>query len=68
MDFYTLLTVIYTVAEHRLQFSIWFPSEEQCWNVLLGMNTIYDQVNGEAGFCDVSEIASNMVKPKLRPW
>ena len=68
MEFYTLLTIVYSIAEHSMQFSVWFPSEAECWDVLLGTGTIYDQVNGEAGFCEVSDIPSKMVKPKARPF
>ena len=72
MEYYTLLTIVYTVGytavDQPLQFSILFPSEDECWSVLLGIDTLYDKVNGEAGFCDVTDKLSKLVRPKVRPW
>jgi len=48
--------------------SIWFPSEDDCWSVLLNNNTLYDQINAQEGYCDVSDVASKIVKPLARPW
>ncbi len=48
--------------------SIWFPSEDDCWSVLLNNNTLYDQINAQEGYCDVSDVASKIIKPKIRPW
>ena len=67
MDYYTLLTIFYTVAEHEVHMSIWFPSEADCWRVLLESG-LYEEVKATSGHCDVSEVVSRMVKPKLRPW
>ena len=53
---------------HPQETKIWFASEDDCWSVLLNNDTLYDQINAEAGFCDVSAIPSRIVKPKLRPW
>lgn len=47
---------------------IWFASEQECWNILLDRNTLYDKIGGEAGWCIDSDIPSHIVKPKLRPW
>jgi len=68
MDYWTLLTLGYTVLDNMMYVSIWFSSEEDCWSVLMNSNTLYDQINAEMGYCDVSEVASRTVKPKLRPW
>ena len=51
-----------------LEAKILFASEDDCWNVLLETDTIYDQINGQAGFCEVSKIPSRIHKPKVRPW
>ena len=51
-----------------LEAKIWFASEDDCWSVLMQNDTLYDQINAEAGFCDVSDIPSKIVKPKIRPW
>ena len=67
MDYYTLLTLGYTVLEYEMYVSIWFSSEEDCWSVLLNNGTLYDQINAHEGHCDVSEVASRIVRPKLRP-
>ena len=45
-----------------------FKTEEDCWSVLLNNNTLYEQINAVEGYCDVSEVASKIVKPKIRPW
>ena len=68
MDYYTLLTIVYPLLEHDMQFSIWFSSEKECWSVLINNGTLYDQINAEEGYCDVSEVASHVVRPKIRPW
>jgi hypothetical protein len=68
MDFWTLMTIGYNVMEHNMQFSIWLPSEEACWNMLMGSDALYEQINATEGHCDVSEIHSNLVRPKVRPW
>jgi len=68
MDYWTLLTLGYTVLDNMMYVSIWFSSEEDCWSVLMNSNTLYDQINAEMGYCDVSEVASRTVSPKLRPW
>ena len=68
MDYYTLLTLGYTVLEYEMYVSIWFSSEEDCWSVLLNNGTLYDQINTHEGHCDDSEVASRIVRPKLRPW
>jgi hypothetical protein len=68
MDYYTLLTLGYTVLEYEMYVSIWFSSEEDCWSVLLNNGTLYDQINAHEGHCDVSDVTSRLVRPKLRPW
>ncbi len=72
MEYYTLLTIVYTVGytaiDQQLQFSILFPSEDECWSVLTNVNTIYDKVNATEGYCRVTEFASKIVKPAIRPW
>ena len=68
MDYWTLLTLGYTVLDNMMYVSIWFSSEEDCWSVLMNNNTLYDQINAEMGYCDVSEVVSRTVAPKLRPW
>ena len=68
MDYYTLLTLGYTVLEYEMYVSIWFSSEEDCWSVLLNNGTLYDQINAHEGHCDVSDVISRLVRPKLRPW
>lgn len=67
MDYYTLLTITYMIAEHDVHFRIWFTSEADCWRVLLESG-LYEEVKGTSGYCDVSEVASRIVRPKLRPW
>ncbi len=68
MEYYTLLTLGYTLLDNMMYVSIWFTSEDDCWSVLMNNNTLYDQINAQEGYCDVSEVASKIVKPKLRPW
>ena len=68
MEYYTLLTLGYTLLDNMMYVSIWFTSEDDCWSVLMNNNTLYDQINAQEGYCDVSEVASKIVKPKIRPW
>tara|TARA_R100001463_G_scaffold2861_7_gene11822 strand:- start:358 stop:564 length:207 start_codon:yes stop_codon:yes gene_type:complete len=67
MEYFTLLTLMYYMNGHPQEAKIWFASEEDCWSVLMQNDTLYDQINAEAGFCDVSGIPSKIVKPKIRP-
>ena len=68
MEYFTMLTIVYVMGGQPLEAKILFASEDDCWNVLLDTNTIYDHINGEAGFCEVSNYPSKVVKPKIRPW
>ena len=68
MDYWTRLTLGYNVLDNTMYVSIWFKTEEDCWSVLLNNNTLYEQINAVEGYCDVSEVASKIVKPKIRPW
>lgn len=68
MEMYTLLTLIYMQMGNPQEAKIWFASEDDCWSVLMQNDTLYDQINAEVGFCDVSDIPSKIVKPKIRPW
>ena len=63
-----MLTIVYVMGGQPLEAKILFASEDDCWNVLLDTDTIYEQINGEAGFCEVSHIPSKIVKPKPRPY
>lgn len=68
MEYYTLLTLGYPLLDNIMYVSIWFASEDDCWSVLLNTNTLYDQINAQEGYCDVSDVASKIVKPLARPW
>ena len=68
MEYYTLLTLGYTLLDNMMYVSIWFTSEDDCWSVLMNNNTLYDQINAQEGYCDVSEVASKIVRPEIRPW
>ena len=67
MEFFTLLTIAYVMNGHQLEAKIWFENESDCWSVLLKNETLYDQINGEAAWCDVSEVPSKLIRPKIRP-
>ena len=68
MEYYTLLTLGYPLLDNIMYVSIWFASEDDCWSILLNKNTLYDQINAQEGYCDVSDVASKIVKPLARPW
>ncbi len=68
MEFFTILTIVYVIGGQPLEAKILFASEDDCWSVLLDTDTIYDRINAESGFCEVSHIPSKIVKPKPRPW
>ena len=68
MDYYTILTIVYPFLEYQMEFSIWLNSEKECWEFLMTNGSLYDQLNATEGHCDVSEVASRIVRPKLRPW
>lgn len=62
-----MLTIVYIMGGQPLETKILFASEDECWNVLLDKNTIYDRIDGQAGFCEVSDILSKLVRPKAKP-
>ena len=62
-----MLTIVYIMGGQPLETKILFASEDECWNVLLDTNTIYDRIDGQAGFCEVSDILSKLVRPKAKP-
>jgi len=68
MEYWPLLTIGYNVLDNMMYVSIWFQNEKDCWSVLMNSGTLYDQINAEVGYCDVSEVASHVVRPKIRPW
>ena len=67
MEYFTMLTIVYVMGGQPLEAKILFASEDDCWSVLLNTDTIYDQINGQAGFCEVSDILSKLVRPKAKP-
>lgn len=67
MEYFTMLTIVYIMGGQPLEAKILFASEDDCWSVLLNTDTIYDQINGQAGFCEVSDFPSYVVRPKIRP-
>jgi hypothetical protein len=68
MEYYTLLTIVYPLMEHDWQFSIWFPSEDECWSVLMSRVSLYDKINATEGYCQISDVVSKLIKPVARPW
>ena len=62
-----MLVIVYIMGGQTLEAKILFPSEDACWSVLLNTDTIYNQINGQAGFCEVSDFPSKVVRPKIRP-
>ena len=48
MEYFTMLTIVYVMGGQPLEAKILFASEDDCWNVLLDTDTIYDQINGQA--------------------
>ena len=68
MEFFHLLVIQYMMNGNVQEAKIWFASEQECWNILLDRDTLYDKIGGEAGWCIDSDIPSKIVKPKLRPF
>ena len=66
MEYFTLLTADTLGGTPAMYTTIWFP-KDACWDILLNIGGFYDQINATEGHCDVSEVASRIVKPKLRP-
>lgn len=68
MEYFTLLTLMYYMNGHPQEAKIWLASEDDCWSVLMQNDTLYDQINAEAGWCTISDISSKIIKPVARPW
>ena len=67
MEFFHLLIIHYWMNDQLNETKIWFPSYESCWNELLDNNSLYDRINGEAGWCVASDVPSKIIRPKIRP-
>mgnify|MGYP007003112205 FL=1 len=61
------MTVVYMMNQQPQELKIWFENESDCWSVLMQNDSLYDQINAKAGWCEVSYITSKLIRPKIRP-
>ena len=67
MDFFTVLILIYQIRSEETVTMIWFNDYESCYKAQYATDDLYNLVNGTEMYCIESDVASRIVRPKLRP-
>jgi len=67
MDFFTALVLVYQIKSEETETMIWFNSYESCYEAQYATDKLYNLVNGTEMYCIESDVASRIVKPKLKP-
>ena len=66
MDFFTALVFVYELQNEKAESIIWFKDYESCYNAQYKADPLYDMLNGKEMYCLESNVASRIVKPKVR--
>ena len=67
MDFFTALVLVYHIRSEETATMIWFNDYESCYEAQYATDKLYNLVNGTEMYCVESNVASRIIKPKLRP-
>ena len=67
MDFFTALVLVYHIRSEETATMIWFNDYESCYEAQYATDKLYNLVNGTEMYCIESNVASRIIKPKLRP-
>ena len=67
MDFFTALVLVYQIRSEETATMIWFNNYESCYEAQYATDKLYNLVNGTEMYCFESDVASRIIKPKLRP-
>ena len=67
MDFFTALVLVYHIKSEETATMIWFNDYESCYEAQYATDKLYNLVNGTEMYCVESNVASRIIKPKLRP-
>jgi hypothetical protein len=67
MDFFTALVLVYQIRSEETATMIWFNDYESCYEAQYATDKLYNLVNGTEMYCVESDVASRIIKPKLRP-
>ena len=67
MDFFTALVLVYQIRSEETTTMIWFNNYESCYEAQYATDKLYNIINGTEMYCIESNVASRIVKPKLRP-
>jgi len=67
MDFFTALVLVYHIRSEETATMIWFNNYESCYEAQYATDKLYNLVNGTEMYCVESNVASRIIKPKLRP-
>jgi hypothetical protein len=67
MDFFTALVLVYQIRSEETATMIWFNDYESCYEAQYATDKLYNLVNGTEMYCVESDVASRIIKPKLKP-
>ena len=67
MDFFTALVLVYQIKSEETTTMIWFNDYESCYEAQYATDKLYNLVNGTEMYCVESNVASRIVKPKIKP-
>jgi len=66
MDFFTALVFVYELQNEKAESIIWFKDYDSCYEAQYKADFLYDFLNGKEMYCLESDVASRIVKPKVR--
>ena len=67
MDFFSALILVYQIRSEEVTTMIWFNNFESCYQAQYETDKLYNLVNGTEMYCLESDVASRIVKPKIKP-
>ncbi len=67
MDFFTALVLVYQLKNEEAESIVWFKNYESCYQAQYATDKLYNLANGTEMYCTQSDVASRIVRPKLRP-
>lgn len=67
MDFFTALVLVYQLKSEEAETIVWFKNYESCYNAQYATDKLYNLANGTEMYCVQSDVASRIVRPKIRP-
>jgi len=67
MDFFTALVLVYQLRNTEAELLIWFEDYNTCYEAMYAADELYNLSQGTEMFCLESDVASQSIRPKLKP-